>query len=233
MEAAPHNAISHRLARLASKLKDKVYRDSFVAARCRRFLAHQIRARRGDMSQTEFGKLLDTTQSVVSRLEDPTYGKMTLNSLLDVAAKTDRALLVQFVDWKVMLKMVADESEESSAPARYDQLDIQSFVQAEAVKDAALGLQTAVEDCSPRFLSLIYPRFWKVDRLSTIHATCRAEREHLYGANLNRLFQLELLDNSIEQVGAPARIPGAEISSSTEAYVNKTMYIQRAAGLVQ
>jgi|HubBroStandDraft_1064217.scaffolds.fasta_scaffold51259_3 hypothetical protein len=127
MEAERPHANSHKLVRIAQKLKDKLYRDSFVAARARRFLAHQMRAIRGAMSQAEFGKLIDKPQSVVSRFEDPSYGKMTINSLLDIASKVDRALVVQFVDWTQFLKMTEDDSESASSPAPYDAADIDDF----------------------------------------------------------------------------------------------------------
>jgi hypothetical protein len=199
MEREPHSAISHRLIRLASKLRDKIYRDSFVGARCRRFLAHQVRALRGEMSQSEFGKLIEKPQSVVSRLEDPSYGKMTLNSLLDVAAKTDRALLVQFVDWKVLLKMSADDSEESSAPAAYNQIDIQSFAQAEALKDAAIGLQPVLGAIFPLTEVLAraaIPR-WNAPAGAQIQNWVRS----IQAVEFNNWFnKLELPNNSIDQI---------------------------------
>ena len=64
------------------------------------FLAGQIRSLRGDMSQGEFGRLIGKPQSVVSRLEDPTYGKVTLQTLLDIAAKLDIALIVSFTNYR-------------------------------------------------------------------------------------------------------------------------------------
>jgi len=63
------------------------------------FLARQMRAFRGDNSTSDFGKILDKPQSVVSRLEDPNYGKWTLQSLFDVAAKLNVAVTVRFVDF--------------------------------------------------------------------------------------------------------------------------------------
>jgi hypothetical protein len=234
MGTEPHLAISRRLARLAGKLRDKLYRDSFVAARCRRFLAHQMRALRGDMSQAEFGKLLDKPQSVVSRLEDPTYGKMTLNSLLEVAAKTDRALLVQFVDWKTLLKMVADESEEASAPTPYDQIDIQSFVQAEALKDAAIGLQPIFGDGAQSDVasSCIVNLGWG--------ALMNAPAQQLHPYNFSRAVfcdwmtlrfkQVELPDNSIEQIVIGARAQQTD-NVVPDAHIIETM--QRAIGIMQ
>ncbi len=186
------------------------------------------------MSQTEFGKLLDTTQSVVSRLEDPTYGKMTLNSLLEVAAKTDRALLVQFVDWKSLLKMVADESEEASAPAPYNHVDIQSFVQAQALKDAAVGLQPIFyNDAQSDILSsYILNLDWSV--------YAAASGQQLRTSNLNRAAfcdwmklrfkSVELPGNSFDQIVVGPRQQQPDIGVP-DAHIVETM--QRAVGIMQ
>ncbi len=122
MEIVRRPANSRKLKRLASKLQDKAYRDGYVGARARRFLAHQMRALRGDLSQAEFGRLIDKPQSVVSRWEDPTYGKMTLASLLDVAARLDRALVVQFMDWPSFVAI--SEDQDPAPPRPYADTDI-------------------------------------------------------------------------------------------------------------
>jgi hypothetical protein len=59
-------------------------------------LAEQIRKLRGSTSQTAFGQLIGKPQSVVSRLEDAAYGKVTLQTLLDIAAALDVGLSVKF-----------------------------------------------------------------------------------------------------------------------------------------
>ena len=87
-----------RLRSLIEKFRSKEYRDSYIAAHTRRFLAHQMRKFRCDKSQAEFGQLIDKRQTVVSQLEDPKYGKWTLQTLFDVAAKLNVAVLVRFVD---------------------------------------------------------------------------------------------------------------------------------------
>src|SRR5262249_31558562 len=98
MEKERHLADSPRLRSLIEKFRDKEYRDSYIAGHTRRFLARQMRKFRGDESQTEFGALLDKRQTVVSRLEDPNYGKWTLQTLFEVATKLNIAVLVRFVD---------------------------------------------------------------------------------------------------------------------------------------
>jgi hypothetical protein len=120
MANEPRPVSSHRAVRLAEKLREKDYRDNYVSARTRQFLAHQIRSLRGEMSQGDFGILLDKPQSVISRLESPAYGKWTLQTLLDVASKLDVGLLVQFVDYPTFLNFTGDVSESAVRPAKYD-----------------------------------------------------------------------------------------------------------------
>ncbi len=112
----------HRIARLAPKLASKEYRDAYVSGQLRIWLADQIRALRGEMSQAEFGELIGKPQTVVSRLEDPDYGKLTLQTLLEVAAKLDIALIVRFVDHATFLEVTNDFSENALRPLPYTQI---------------------------------------------------------------------------------------------------------------
>lgn len=126
-----------RILRLAQKLRNPKYRHAYVGAQVRQFLARQIRELRGNESQAEFGKRIDKAQNVVSRLEDPSYGKATLSTLLDMAAKLDRALIVRFVDFNTFLKFTDDQSDKAAAPASYDEFEVSEFAWKESVK--ALG----------------------------------------------------------------------------------------------
>ena len=122
-----NRAASPRESNLVEKFKDKPYRDSYVASHTRRFLARQMRKFRGEKSQAEFGKMIDKRQTVVSRLEDPKYGKWTLQTLFEVAAKLDVAVIVRFVDFSTFLKLTNDMSEEASRPTAYDQKAFEGF----------------------------------------------------------------------------------------------------------
>ena len=122
MDGELRSADSHRISRLANKMRDrKDYRASYVASYTRQFLSRQMRDFRGEMSQTEFGSRISKQQTIVSRLEDPNYGKWTLQTLFDVAAKLDIAVLVRFVDFPTFLRTTDDRSPSAISPSSYDQ----------------------------------------------------------------------------------------------------------------
>jgi hypothetical protein len=120
-------ADSRRILRLAEKFHDKEYRDSYVAGHTRRFLARQMRKFRGTKSQSEFGELIDKQQTVVSRLEDPKYGKWTLQTLFDVAQRLNVAVIVRFVDFQTFLELSEDMTEAASKPQEYNQSEVDNF----------------------------------------------------------------------------------------------------------
>lgn len=70
-------------------------------------LAFQIRALRGDLSQAEMAKKLGIKQQVLSRLENPSYGKPSTTTLKNVAAACDVALVVEFVPFSQLIDRVS------------------------------------------------------------------------------------------------------------------------------
>jgi transcriptional regulator with XRE-family HTH domain len=101
--------IGHRLIK---KLQKRAYRQAYVAEHVRRGIAYQIRALRDQrrQKQGELAEELGKPQSVVSRLEDPSYGKVTVQTLLEVAAVFDVALQVRFVPFSAFLRDTRDVS---------------------------------------------------------------------------------------------------------------------------
>jgi hypothetical protein len=121
MDGERLGADSPRSVRLAQRMDSKAYRHSYVASHTRQFLARQMREFRGGQAQTEFGNKIGKQQTVVSRLEDPNYGKWTLQTLFDVARSLDVAVLVRFVDFPTFLRSTRDMSDTAAHPAPYDQ----------------------------------------------------------------------------------------------------------------
>lgn len=85
--------------------KSPAARDAYVQAEIATALAHQIRAIRlqRTWTQLDLAKKMGTTQAVVSRLEDPSYGRVSIKTLMDLARVFDTGLRVQFVSLVTML----------------------------------------------------------------------------------------------------------------------------------
>lgn len=118
--------------RLLQKLRKRPYRRAYVGEHIRRGIAHQIRALREDptrnWNQGELSKRLGKPQSVVSRMEDPSYGKLTVQTLLEVAEVFDVALSIQFVSWPTFIIRTRDVSEASMRVESFDQSEMDSSV---------------------------------------------------------------------------------------------------------
>ena len=105
------NVIS-KATKLLKKLRNKEYRDGYVSAHVRTWVAHQIRSLRNQngLSQADLAQRLSSKQSVVSRMEDPAYGKMTIQSLLDIGSNLDVALWIQFISYPEFIRRTRDVS---------------------------------------------------------------------------------------------------------------------------
>jgi transcriptional regulator with XRE-family HTH domain len=101
--------------KLWSHLQKKAYRQAYLSEHIRRGIAYQIRALRDQRGwkQGEFARQLNKPQSVVSRLEDPDYGKVTIQTLLEVANVFDVALQVRFVPFSTFVSSTRDVSSTS------------------------------------------------------------------------------------------------------------------------
>lgn len=113
------------LQRLKSALDQKLqrflnkeYRDGYLETHVRSGIGLQIRAIREKMklNQDEFATLTGKKQSTISRLENTDYGRVSIQSLLDIARATNVALVVRFVDYRQFLRITSDMSEEALAP---------------------------------------------------------------------------------------------------------------------
>lgn len=108
---------------LTQKFRNKRYREAFVGSRVRNWIAFQIRTIRKDRgwSQVDFAKEINKPQSVISRLEDPNYGKLTVQTLLDVAATFKVALVIRFVDFPTFIRQTSDVSSSAMTVEEYSE----------------------------------------------------------------------------------------------------------------
>lgn len=90
---------------IVSSLMDKEYRDEFVSEEVNEILPAQIRALRENtpLTQKELAKKLGTTQTVVSQLENPNYGRYSLSTLKRLASVFDVGLIVRFVPFSELI----------------------------------------------------------------------------------------------------------------------------------
>lgn len=83
-----------------------VARHAYVEAETVTALAHQIRIIRQQRgwTQRELAKRMNTTQAAISRLEDPSYGRISIRTLIDLSRVFDTGLSVKFISTLRMLR---------------------------------------------------------------------------------------------------------------------------------
>lgn len=117
-----------------NRLKKKGFRDAYVQSHLKHGLAHQIRALRlqRNWSQSDLAEKLGLkTQSAIARWEDPSYGRLSIATLLKLSSIFDVALSVRFVSYGKFLGEREDvspselsaESFETEMPKIVDDLD--------------------------------------------------------------------------------------------------------------
>jgi transcriptional regulator with XRE-family HTH domain len=109
-------------SKIWAKLSNKKYRRAFVEAELKRGVPFQIRAMRKKLgwSQEKLAQASGLTQGVISRAEDPNYGNLTFNTVLDIASGFDVAFIGRFVPFSELAKWVENLSEESAQVASFE-----------------------------------------------------------------------------------------------------------------
>lgn len=90
---------------IVKNLSNKEYRDLYVENHISNGLSFQIRAMRKsrNWSQEKLASEIGTQQEAVSRLENPDYGKFSIDSLKKIASAFDVALQVSFVSFSELV----------------------------------------------------------------------------------------------------------------------------------
>jgi transcriptional regulator with XRE-family HTH domain len=97
---------------LLHELEDDERRDSFVADHVRVRLALLIRSLReqNGWSQADLGRRLGKPQSVISRLENPDYGRVSLQTLFEVATAFKLPVYIDLPNWDEWFRLMEDIS---------------------------------------------------------------------------------------------------------------------------
>ena len=122
-------AIAKLSKRLIERLRNPEYRSAYVAENVRTRIAYQIRALRAQRGwqQKTLAEKMGKPQSVVSRLEDPDYGKPSVQTLLEVAAAFDVALVIELVSFRDFLNRTRDASLINLRAPSFDEKHLTSY----------------------------------------------------------------------------------------------------------
>jgi transcriptional regulator with XRE-family HTH domain len=95
--------------------ENREFREAYLWAYLKRMVPFQIRSMRTerDWSQAKAGEILGKPQNVISRLESPAYGKLSIQTLLEIAKGFDVGLLIKFVPYSRLVREYEDVSLEA------------------------------------------------------------------------------------------------------------------------
>ena len=99
---------------------DKEFRDFYSESYLKKSIPFQLKTMRTerDWSQSKAGEILGKGQNAISRLESPSYGKLTVQTLIELARGFDVGLIIKFVPFSRLLREYEDVSFEAlSSPS--------------------------------------------------------------------------------------------------------------------
>jgi transcriptional regulator with XRE-family HTH domain len=125
-------------ARLVEQLQDPEYRRAFVEGHATDSIAFQLRAMRKaeGLEQKDVAEKLGNRklQPMISRYENPDYGKYSVSTLLELAAVFDVALAVRFVPFSELVEWDLSSNPAKECPAPF-QKDTKLEEIAKGIKD--------------------------------------------------------------------------------------------------
>lgn len=114
-----------RKVKLIDELKDKEYREAFVAEQINVGIPFQIKAIRNQRkwSQKKLGEQVHEVmkQEQISRLEDPNYASVTISTLKKLASAFDVGLMVRFVPISYLIEWELRLTSESLKVVSFDE----------------------------------------------------------------------------------------------------------------
>lgn len=110
--------------KLISELQSPEYRRAFVEAHATDTVAFQLRAMRKaqELDQSDVAEKLGNRklQPMISRYENPDYGKYSITTLLELAAVFDVALAVRFVPFSELVEWDLSANPAKELPVPFD-----------------------------------------------------------------------------------------------------------------
>ena len=96
-------------------------RHAFIEAEATTAIAHQVRVVRQQRgwTQHDLAKRMKTTQAAISRLEDPSYGRLSVKTLIELAKVFDVGLQVKFISLVHQFR--------TTRVVKREQLEVESF----------------------------------------------------------------------------------------------------------
>lgn len=103
-------------------LKNRKAREAYVEAELVNGLAHQIRIIRQQRgwTQKELALKLDTTPSTISRLENPSYGRYTIRTLLALGSVFNVAFFVRYMPFSKFMPSTWDTRPDNFEAIAYE-----------------------------------------------------------------------------------------------------------------
>jgi transcriptional regulator with XRE-family HTH domain len=129
--------------KLLARIKDKKYRDLYVASHINKFIPYQLRALRAarGVTQAELAEGAETKQSVISRIESKGAANLNVQTLLKLASAFDVALVIRFVPIDKFVDWVDDLSPRVMSPKPskevLDEIEAETSQDQSGVKDTA------------------------------------------------------------------------------------------------
>lgn len=111
-------------SKLFKRLKEKRYRDRFVAGEVKRLIPFQLRALRASRkwTQAELGSEANMPQTVISRIENGNAASLSIKTLLKLASAFDVALVIRFEPIDRLVDFVDNLSPETMSPRSSSEL---------------------------------------------------------------------------------------------------------------
>jgi transcriptional regulator with XRE-family HTH domain len=122
-DSAELSTTSNKLSALLAELEDQSYREAYVEAHAKDTVAFQLRQMRKalEWEQKDIAAKLGNPklQPMISRYENPDYGKYSVTTLLELARVFDVALIVRFARFSELLRWDLHKTSNTLQPPNF------------------------------------------------------------------------------------------------------------------